>query len=351
VTESAINPLEYYAQHSIMTDPREHGDMLAGQPDDVPGLVRVVQGVLIHPFCVELYHVQLSPRQREEVYLRSVADMLSRMQELDPSPLVVAREPDQRLVGNCRDHAVLCVALLRQRGTPARLRVGFASYFSESKNEDHWVTEYWDAERERWVLIDPQLDGIQCDAYKIDFDPLDMHFCDQFYTGGQAWQLCRSGQAKSSQFGFKRWKGWGYVRGSLLHDLDALNKIELIPHDWWGELPTKNERDVTVKERELLDRLAGLTNDVDERGSLNRFDEMRGAYQALPYSQVVQSKLRLLGLVGEREMADPNALFPSAAERLAGLQGARSTLPQSLSGRKGRQVLPPWKGGARGGWD
>jgi excinuclease ABC subunit A len=327
VSQSAINPLGYYAQHSIMTDPREHGDMLVNLPSDVVGLVCVVQGVLIHPFCVELYHVQLSPRQREEVYLRSVAQMLGRMREFDPTPLTVAREPNQRLVGNCRDHAVLCVALLRQQGIPARLRVGFASYFPSDKNEDHWVTEYWDAGQGRWVLIDPQLDDIQCDAYKIDFDPLDMRFYDQFYTGGQAWQLCRSGQAKSHRFGFKRWKGWGYIRGSLLHDLDALNKVELIPADWWGELVTKSERDVTVEERELLDRLADLSNDVDQRGSLNRFDEMRAAYEALPYSRVVQSKLRLLGLTGERGMADPDDLRPSAAEWLAGLQDERHTPP------------------------
>jgi len=349
VSKSAINPLEYYAQHSIMTDPREHGDMLADLPTDVPGLVHVVQGVLIHPFCVELYHVQLSPRQREEVFLRSVAQMLGRMREFDPSPLTVAREPNQRLVGNCRDHAVLCAALLRQMGIPARLRVGFARYFTSDKNEDHWITEYWDAGQERWVLIDPQLDDIQCKAGKIDFDPLDMRFYDQFYTGSQAWQLCRSGQAKASQFGFKRWKGWGYIRGSLLHDLDALNKVELIPADWWGELPTKNERDVTVEERELLDRLADLANDVDGRGCLNRFDEMRAAYEALPYSQVVRSKLRLMGLTGEREMADPGDLRPSAAEWLAGLQGERVS-PPSIPPKRGEgEVLPPRWGELEGG--
>jgi excinuclease ABC subunit A len=155
VPDSVVDPLKYYAQHSIMTDPREHGDLLADLPGDVAGLVRVVQGALIHPFCVELYHVQLSPHQRSELYLRSVAQMLARVRELDPAPLTVAREPNQRLVGNCRDHAVLCVALLRQQGIPARLRVGFASYLSGTKNEDHWVTEYWDAGQGRWVLIDP----------------------------------------------------------------------------------------------------------------------------------------------------------------------------------------------------
>jgi excinuclease ABC subunit A len=351
VSEPAVDPLEYYAQHSLMTDPGVHGDMLAGLSTDVSGLVRVVQGVLIHPFCVELYHVQLSPRQREEVYLRSVAQMLARMREFDPAPLTVAREPNQRLVGNCRDHAVLCVALLRQQGISARLRVGFASYLSETKNEDHWVTEYWDDLQERWVLIDPQLDDVQRDAYKIDFDPLDMRFCDQFYTGGQAWQLCRSGRARASQFGFKRWKGWRYIRGSLLHDLDALNKVELIPHDWWGGLVTKSEQDVTVEDRELLDRLADLTNSVDRHGSLSCFDEMREAYGALPYSRIVQSKLRLLGLTGEREMADPSDLRRSAAEWLAGLRGERQVPPPvpPARGGDGPGAATPRRQGGR--WD
>ena len=51
--------------------------------------------------------------------MRSVAQMLARMRELDPAPLTVAREPAQRLVGNCRDHAVLFTSLLRQQGVPA----------------------------------------------------------------------------------------------------------------------------------------------------------------------------------------------------------------------------------------
>ncbi len=76
--DSVVDPLEYYAQHSIMTDPRELGDLLTDLPDDVPGLVRVVQGALIHPFCVELYHVQLSPHQRAGTSLRKGARSRSR---------------------------------------------------------------------------------------------------------------------------------------------------------------------------------------------------------------------------------------------------------------------------------
>ena len=82
---------EYYARHSAITDPREHGDLLADLSADIPSLVCVVQGLLIHPLELDLYHVELSARQREEVQLRSVAQMLARMRELDPAPLTVAR--------------------------------------------------------------------------------------------------------------------------------------------------------------------------------------------------------------------------------------------------------------------
>jgi excinuclease ABC subunit A len=134
---TSINILDYYTQHSFMTDPGEYSDLFAELPNDIPALTRVVQGLLIHPFCAHMYNVQLSPKQSEEVHLRSLPQMLARIREIDPAPLAVAREPNQRLVGNCRDHAVFFAALLRDQGIPARVRVGFASYLSPRKNEDH----------------------------------------------------------------------------------------------------------------------------------------------------------------------------------------------------------------------
>jgi excinuclease ABC subunit A len=331
--------LEYYAQHSTITDPRGHDDLLNDVPADIPRLVHVVQGLLIHPLALDLYHVELSARQREEVQLRSVAQMLARMRELDPTPLTVPREPAQRLVGNCRDHAVLFTGLLRQRGIPARLRVGFARYFGGTMNHDHWIAEYWDAAQARWVLVDPQIDDLQRDRYGIDFDTLDMSLDDHFYLAGQAWQLCRAGKSKSHDFGFNnKWKGWKFIRGNLLHDLDALNKVELLPWDLFGDLVTKGERDLTVEEKALLDRLADLTTHVDER-----FEELQATYEEMPHSQVIRSKLRLLGLSDDLQTADPNCLRPSSSDRLAALQAdlpaPRSTqeyvpypLPVSLSG-------------------
>ena len=66
------------------------------------------------------------------------------------------------MVGVCRHFATLYVALLRHRGTPARARCGFGGYFMVAAGIDewidHWVTEYWDAARDRWVRADPQFD-------------------------------------------------------------------------------------------------------------------------------------------------------------------------------------------------
>lgn len=61
---------------------------------------------------------------------------------LDPAPLSVAREPEKRVIGTCRQFAVRSCALLRYRGIPARVRCGFATYFQSGKGLDHWSTEY-----------------------------------------------------------------------------------------------------------------------------------------------------------------------------------------------------------------
>ena len=44
-----------YAQHSPMTDPREHAGRLRDLPSDLPSVCRVVQGLLIHPWKAHRY--------------------------------------------------------------------------------------------------------------------------------------------------------------------------------------------------------------------------------------------------------------------------------------------------------
>src|SRR5919202_1346888 len=129
--ETTTAPLEYYARPGIMTDPGEHGDLFDGLPDSIAELCEVVQGLLMHPFAARMYGVRLqAARKKRELDIRAVSEMLAVMRERDERPLSVAREPGERLVGNCRDFATLTVAMLRHKGVPARVRVGLATSFA-----------------------------------------------------------------------------------------------------------------------------------------------------------------------------------------------------------------------------
>ncbi len=265
------NPLEYYAAPGAMTDPREHAPLFAALPRDLASLCQIVQGVLIHIFWAERYGVQLADERKTETQIRSVARKLTRLLELDPRPLTEARALDRKLVGNCRDFTVLLTALLRHQGVPARARCGFARYFMPGKHEDHWVCEYWNATEQRWVLVDAQLDEFQQQALRIRFSPLDVPRT-MFLPGGKAWQMCRAGQANPDKFGILDMHGLWFVRGDLVRDVAALNKMELLPWDGWG-LIEEEAQNISAEENAFLDRVAELT-----QGDVPQFDAVRALY-------------------------------------------------------------------------
>ncbi|MGB8251670.1 MAG: transglutaminase domain-containing protein, partial [Anaerolineaceae bacterium] len=248
-------------------------------------LVKIVQGLMIHVFWIEKYGIRLDAARKEEVQLRFVEKMLTRILELDPRPLTEARPLEKRLVGNCRDFSVLLTAMLRHFNIPARARCGFANYFMPNHHEDHWVVEYWNAGRKRWVLVDSQLDELQSKKLSIPFDPLDVPR-DQFLVGGKAWQLCRAGKADPDTFGIFDMKGLWMVRGNLIRDVASLNKVELLPWDAWG-LMDKRDEELTPDDLAFLDRVADLTN-----GDVPEFEKLRELYEKdkrLHVPQVIKS--------------------------------------------------------------
>jgi hypothetical protein len=249
--------LAFYASHGEMTDPGELAPLFDGLPRGAAALRDVVQGLLVHIFWASRCGLELADARKQEVQLRKVPRQLARLLELDPRPLDQARPLDRRLVGNCRDFSVLLSAMLRHQGVPARARCGFGAYFIPGHFEDHWVCECWDGQPGRWVLVDAQLDALQREAMRIPFDPLDVPR-DQFLTGGVAWRLCRQGKADPDQFGIFDMKGLWFIRGDLLRDLFALNKLEILPWDHWG-LMSKEEQALTTDDLALLDRVAELT--------------------------------------------------------------------------------------------
>jgi hypothetical protein len=257
----------YYAQPGPLTTLPPLPDL----PTSLPELVEIVQHNLLHIFWARAYEVELSDARKAEVQIRTAHERVRRILEADPAPLTVARAPDKKIVGNCRDFSVLLCTLLRRQGTPARARCGFGAYFTPGRYEDHWICEVYNAEQERWIQVDAQLDAVQRAALKIDFDPLDVPR-DRFINGGKAWRMCRQEGIDPDLFGIFDMKGLWFVRGDLVRDFAALNKMELLPWDCWG-LILGADQDITADGLALLDRVAALCESGNEK-----FDEVRALY-------------------------------------------------------------------------
>jgi Transglutaminase-like superfamily len=268
-----VDPLTYYTQQSLITDPAAYVGLFADLPRDIAGLCRIVRGLLIHYFADEHVFTYSIPKDRlAEVDTRDVPKMLARIYELDDRPLREARPPENRLVGCCRDFATLFCAMARHQGIPSRVRIGFATYFLPDFHEDHAVAEYWDADEKRWRLVDPQLSDLHRQAYRLRLGALDVPR-NQFIVAGQAWQRCRAGELAPEKFGLSSvpdLKGWWFIQNRLIHDLAAQNKQELLLWDTWGLM----EKEPTHEDPAFLDTVAMLTQADNEASA-----EMRAIYE------------------------------------------------------------------------
>jgi hypothetical protein len=264
--------LNYYTAPGVHTDASEFSDMLANLPSDVPGLVQVVQGSLLHVFWAERYGRKLNEEEKATLNIRPVAEKLAIMQAVDPASLIHPRPLELRQVGNCRDFSILLCSLLRFEGIPARARCGFGTYFLPDHYEDHWVCEYWKTAEERWVMVDAQLDAFQRQTLEIDFDSLDMP-PGRFVPAGQAYQMCRQGKADPNAFGIFDMHGLDFIQGNVVRDYLALNKYEILPWDWGSGYLTE----ASFADLAFFDYLAALLVAGDES-----FTTLRTLYENDP---------------------------------------------------------------------
>lgn len=251
--------LTYYTVPSACTDLAAFADLVDALPDDIASVVRVVQGLVVHFGWAPLYRIALPPERVDaEKELCAASAIVGCAMERDARPLVEARAPGERVAGVCWHFAVLFAAILRHKGVPARVRAGFANYFERGKHMEHWVGEFWAREEHRWVLVDAQIDDVQAQIVRPDFDALDVPRA-RFLVAGDAWRACRSGAADPMTFGVAGTSNWGLLEvfGEVLLDLAAARKIELLPWRWYG---LATEEGALDREVELMDRLAALSS-------------------------------------------------------------------------------------------
>ncbi len=225
--------------------------LLEALPVGVVDICRVAQALVIPPDFAA--GINISEDRFAEREIRSADEMLRVLCGLDPTPITEVRPLEHRIIGTCRDFTVLSCAFLQHRGVAARARCGFASYFDEGLFVDHWIVEHWLDAEARWVRLDSEILGVALVPDAEDLRP------GEFLSGGEAWELCRSGAADPMRFGVHGVPenfGIGEVRGNAIRDLAALNQVEMLPWDHWGRMMESYDGSTGPEYDELMDRVA-----------------------------------------------------------------------------------------------
>jgi hypothetical protein len=83
---------------------------------------------------------------------------------------------------------------------------------------------------------------------------------DAFLVAGQAWLDCRAGRRDPDRFGVSvaGLTGMWEIQGNVVRDLANLNRIETLPWDSWGLIPTHYDQ-LEPADLELLDRAAAVS--------------------------------------------------------------------------------------------
>jgi hypothetical protein len=262
--------LAYYGVQSATTDPGQRTTLDADLPSDIETLVAIVQGLVVDKDFVELYGLDLDAQARlGEVDTRYASDIYGKLIEKDPRPLRESREPGARFIGSCRDYALLLCSLLRHLGVPARLRFGFATYFSKNPDSfsDHCVCECWNETENRWMFVDPNVDPVVKSRLGVTANALDLTR-EEFVVAADGWRLAREGKVSPDRFGVPSIgiQGLWFIRGSLMRDLAALNKVELLPWDYWGLADRTPIEALPTAELPLLDALSAVLDRPNELG-------------------------------------------------------------------------------------
>lgn len=234
--------LDYYIKHSIYSDPGFYQSLYDDLPSDMPSLIAAVNQLFFHYADQRMYDYQIPNGRYRELDVRLIQKTLKLLLNKSEEKLNIQRDPENKIIGVCRDCALMLCSIVRSRGIPARLRAGFNAYYLPGFYLDGFCLEYFDQSLSKWRMVDPRTTQfyIQYHHLKINFDLTNLSD-QQFIPAAKAWIMCRSGQMDPFRFGYQHFRGLNYVRNKVIQDFILLNKHELLIWDLWGILLDKND--------------------------------------------------------------------------------------------------------------
>ncbi len=287
--------LDFYRQQSNISSAGRFKPLFDNVPTSIANLCKVVQNLLLHQFWIQdEKNYGITARSllntgrnlNSEINLRSVEEMLEFLIRINDQPLTASREPQERLVGNCRDYALLLVSMLRHQGVPARMRSGVARYFYPKEREmleDHFICEFWNDVEDRWQRVDPQVDDVQREVLKTNLDMTDLPD-SQFLDAGESYYELKSEKVKPERIGIFEFRGCQYVHYKLVSDLACINSVEVLPWESWGIIDRIDSKKLSQEDEHLLERIAKVLSALREHPDY--FRQARELYGKTPELKV-----------------------------------------------------------------
>lgn len=243
-------------QHTCWSDPGAHRSRLSELPGSPAEIADSLEEFTIHHAVARQIGFEIPAVAERDRSLRYASLLLGELVRRDSRHLSQHRAIADYLYVTCRDFALLAVSALRERGVPARLRAGFASYFNRGYWEDHYVCEH--RSRGDWAILDAQLGPRARAGFRITFDIADAP-ASAWRSGASMWRAVRSGEVDPQVCGLSTAgiAGDWWIAASVLRDAAALAGTECLPWDDWGPSGSfRSARRVTPEQARDIDAIA-----------------------------------------------------------------------------------------------
>jgi hypothetical protein len=201
--------LNHHLTTSAYTYAGSYEDYFKSLPDDIPELCRLICSQVIHPTTLKEGNTKANAslaygdmtkfpwhRMRcEDDILQTATAMTAELFRLDNRGFTMSRRVEDKIVVTCRYVSVLMSAILKAKNIPCRSRSGFASYFEDGISLDHWINQYWDEGKQKWITFDADFfadDSLGFDQYDIP--------SEDFNWAANTWLKIRENEVEGDKF-------------------------------------------------------------------------------------------------------------------------------------------------------
>jgi sulfatase modifying factor 1 len=282
VVKDEAGLLDFYRQYSPFTDPGEYAYLYKNLPDSLPELCKLIRSQFIHPFAELPQYREQIPKERwnEMMNYPTVKSILKGLVASNPAGIIYNRKPEDRLVLGCPQNAILLASILKYRGIPARVRCGHATYLIPGFHGSHTICEVWNANENRWMLVDPSTD-------KVDFSR------DEFDFSNDAWLQMQNGEIDPNLYGIPGvYTGLVSIVGKISNDLAAILGVEFTIYQYAPiiDYAMDKEKKLSAKQIKTLNTICELMKTID----IENFTKLQKIYNSTPEIQVTKTTEFLL---------------------------------------------------------